>query len=60
MIYNYKYLKNSYCFNNNFLYVNKKYTHSLSNIKKSKVYINSSLNKYNILRENKDKSGIYR
>lgn len=62
MIYNYKHIKNSYyCFKNNkFFFVNKKYSHSLSNIKKSKVYINSSLNKNNILTENKDKSGIYR
>ena len=37
--------------------VNKKYSHSK---KKSIIYINSLLNKSNILKENKDKSGIYR
>jgi hypothetical protein len=44
---------------NNFLLVNKKNTHSFSK-KKSIIYINSLLNKFNILKENKDKSGIYR
>jgi len=60
MIYNYKYIKNLKKNNNYFFLTNKKYTHSLSNAKKSITYVDSWLNKSNILIENKDKSGIYR
>jgi hypothetical protein len=62
MIYNYKYINNlSYHnFKNYFLFINKKYTHTLSNKKKSIIYIDSLFNKPNILKENKNKSGIYK
>lgn len=62
ILYNTKYVKNlnyNY-FNTNFLLVNKKYTHSLSNNKKSILYINSLLNKSEIFIENKGKTGVYR
>jgi hypothetical protein len=62
MLYNSKYVKNlSYnYFKNNFLFINKKLFHTFSNKKKFKLYKDSLFNKYNILTENKGKSGIYR
>lgn len=44
----------------NFLFINKKHSHSISNNKTSKIYGNSLSNKDKILKENKDKCGIYR
>ena len=59
ILYKPKYIKNLRLFNGNLLVLNRKYTYSLKN-NISKIYINSWLNKYKILRENKDKSGVYR
>lgn len=55
----YKYL-NYNNFNSDLFIGNKKYTHFLCNNKRSILYIDSLLNKSNILIENKGKSGIYR
>jgi excinuclease UvrABC nuclease subunit len=44
----------------NGIFVNKKDIHGLYTHKPAIVYINSMLNKSNILKENKDKSGIYK
>jgi hypothetical protein len=45
---------------NNFLFLDKKYNHTIYSNKTSIIYIDSLSNKAKILKENKDKSGIYR
>jgi hypothetical protein len=58
MKYNIK--NNKIIFYTNYLYLNKKHNHTSFKYKYPIVYDNSLLNKSNVLKENKNKSGIYR
>lgn len=60
MKYNIKKIKNKNIFYANYLYLNIKHSHTSSKYKFPIVYENSSLNKPNVLKENKNKSGVYR
>jgi hypothetical protein len=58
--YNILKMKNNNILKTNYLYLNKKYSHTSSKYKFPIVYENSLLNKGKVLKENKNKSGIYR
>jgi len=60
--------KNNFCLNTSLLFINKNTAHSYFHLAGEKerenkpfiLYVNSLLNKPNILNENKGKSGVYK
>jgi hypothetical protein len=59
ILYNTKNVKNSYHLNANFILANK-HTRYFTNYKSVIIYKNFLLHKHNVLKENKDKSGVYK